>query len=124
MRSPRRGTVTDDSYGRFSITRNGFEYTVKPHLNTVASRLAITVAYDQVIEHIDCDNPPCCYATPCSATSGRAPRPTTSAAWPTQVATETATAGAASGPDPTGANPPNGPNNHATPSRTAGTKPA
>ena len=59
-----RGAVADDGYGRFSITRGGFEYTVKPHRYAVAWRLGIAVAYGQVIEHIDCDNPLCCYADP------------------------------------------------------------
>ncbi|WP_394622436.1 hypothetical protein JNUCC0626_49760 (plasmid) [Lentzea sp. JNUCC 0626] len=59
-----RGAVGDDGYGRFSITRGGHEYTVKPHRYAVAWKLGIAVAYGQVIEHIDCDNPLCCYADP------------------------------------------------------------
>lgn len=56
--------VGDDGYGRFSITRGGREITVKPHRYAVALRLGITVAYGQVIEHVECDLPICCTADP------------------------------------------------------------
>jgi hypothetical protein len=56
--------VGDDGYGRFAIIRDGFEYTVKPHRYAVAWKLGLAVAYGQVIEHVDCDNPLCCYADP------------------------------------------------------------
>lgn len=54
--------VGNDGYGRFSITRDGVERTVKPHRYAAALRLGIAVAYGQVIEHVVCDNPLCCYA--------------------------------------------------------------
>jgi hypothetical protein len=57
-----RGAVADDGYGRFSITRDGVEHTVKPHRYAVAWRLGLAVAFGQVIEHVVCDNPLCCYA--------------------------------------------------------------
>jgi hypothetical protein len=54
--------VGNDGYGRFSITRDGIEQTVKPHRYAAALRLGVAVAYGQVIEHVVCDNPLCCYA--------------------------------------------------------------
>ncbi|WP_410570336.1 hypothetical protein [Amycolatopsis sp. cmx-4-61] len=59
-----RGAVADDGYGRFAIVRGGVPYTVKPHRYAVAWKLGLAVAYGQVIEHVDCDNPLCCYADP------------------------------------------------------------
>lgn len=56
--------VGNDGYGRFSITRDGVESTVKPHRYAAALRLGVAVAFGQVIEHVVCDNPLCCYADP------------------------------------------------------------
>jgi len=56
------GAIADDGYGRFSITRGGREYTVKPHRYAVALALGVPIAARQVIEHVVCDNPVCVHA--------------------------------------------------------------
>lgn len=58
------GAIGDDGYGRFSITRDGRERTVKPHRYAVALALGVPVLAGQVIEHITCDNPVCVHADP------------------------------------------------------------
>lgn len=59
-----RGAVADDGYGRFSITRNGIERTVKPHRYAVAYKLGLPIEFGEVVEHVVCDNPICCRADP------------------------------------------------------------
>lgn len=59
-----RGAIGDDGYGRFSITREGRERTVKPHRYAVAYWLGVPIEFGEVIEHIVCDNPICCRADP------------------------------------------------------------
>lgn len=56
--------IGDDGYGRFSITRQGRERTVKPHRYAVAYRLGVPIEFGEVVEHIVCDNPICCRAHP------------------------------------------------------------
>ncbi|PXY16468.1 hypothetical protein BAY59_38580 (plasmid) [Prauserella coralliicola] len=58
------GAIGDDGYGRFSITRDGREQTVKPHRYAVALALGMPVFAGQVIEHVVCDNPVCVHAHP------------------------------------------------------------
>lgn len=58
------GAIADDGYGRFSITRDGREWTVKPHRYAVALALGVPVAAGQVVEHVVCDNPVCVCADP------------------------------------------------------------
>lgn len=58
------GAIGDDGYGRFSITRDGVEKTVKPHRYAAAYALGIPVMAGQVIEHVVCDNPICVHAHP------------------------------------------------------------
>ena len=53
------GAIADDGYGRFSITRDAREWTVKPHRYSAALELGISIASGQVIEHVVCDNPIC-----------------------------------------------------------------
>ncbi len=59
-----RGAIGDDGYGRFSITREGRERTVKPHRYAVAYKLGVPIEFGEVVEHIVCDNPICCRAHP------------------------------------------------------------
>ncbi len=56
--------IGDDGYGRFSITRDGREYTVKPHRYAAALYLGVPVLAGQVIEHVVCDNPICTHVDP------------------------------------------------------------
>jgi hypothetical protein len=56
--------IGDDGYGRFSITRDGREYTVKPHRYAAALYLGVPVLAGQVIEHVVCDNPICTHVNP------------------------------------------------------------
>ncbi|UKD50737.1 hypothetical protein L3Q65_00285 (plasmid) [Amycolatopsis sp. FU40] len=58
------GAIGDDGYGRFSVTRDGRERTVKPHRYAVALALGLAVEAGQVIEHVVCDNPVCVHADP------------------------------------------------------------
>jgi hypothetical protein len=58
------GAIADDGYGRFSITRDGREYTVKPHRYAVALALGVRVPAQAVVEHVVCDNPICAHAHP------------------------------------------------------------
>lgn len=58
------GAIGDDGYGRFSITRQGRERTVKPHRFAVAYQLGVPVEFGEVVEHSVCDNPICCRAHP------------------------------------------------------------
>lgn len=58
------GAIGDDGYGRFSITRDRREYTVKPHRYAAALTLSVPIAAGQVIEHVMCDNPICTHAHP------------------------------------------------------------
>ncbi|WP_211241222.1 hypothetical protein [Pseudonocardia spinosispora] len=58
------GAIGDDGYGRFSITRDGVEKTVKPHRYAAALALGQPVFTGQVIEHVVCDNPICVHAHP------------------------------------------------------------
>ncbi len=58
------GAIADDGYGRFSITRDGVEHTVKPHRYAVALALGVPVRARVVIEHVVCDNPVCVHAHP------------------------------------------------------------
>lgn len=58
------GAIGDDGYGRFSITRDGREYTVKPHRYAAALTLGVPVTAGQVIEHVVCDNPICVHVDP------------------------------------------------------------
>ncbi len=58
------GAIADDGYGRFSITRDGHEHTVKPHRYAVALALGVPVPARVVIEHVVCDNPVCVQAHP------------------------------------------------------------
>lgn len=58
------GAIGDDGYGRFSITRDGRERTVKPHRYAAALFLGVPVAAGQVIEHVVCDLPVCVHAHP------------------------------------------------------------
>lgn len=58
------GAIADDGYGRFSLTRDGREHTVKPHRYAAALALGVPVLAGQVIEHKVCDNPVCVHAHP------------------------------------------------------------
>jgi hypothetical protein len=58
------GAIADDGYGRFSITRDRREHTVKPHRYAVALALGVPVPARAVIEHVVCDNPICVQAHP------------------------------------------------------------
>ena len=58
------GAIADDGYGRFSITRNRREHTVKPHRYAFALALGVPVPARVVIEHVVCDNPVCVQAHP------------------------------------------------------------
>jgi hypothetical protein len=68
------GAITD-SYGQFSVVRNGFAYTIKAHRFAAAWRLGIPISRGeradhstgglrQVVEHVFCDNPICVRADP------------------------------------------------------------
>jgi hypothetical protein len=72
-----RGAIGDDGYGRFSITRDGRERTVKPHRYAVAFRLGVPIRFGEVVEHVVCDNPICCLADP---------RPQVGHVWPSTQA--------------------------------------
>ncbi|MGH3901179.1 MAG: hypothetical protein ACRDTA_23600 [Pseudonocardiaceae bacterium] len=69
--------IGDDGYGRFSITREGQERTVKPHRYAVAYRLGVPIEFGEVVENIVCDNPICCRAHP---------EPTVGHVWPSTQA--------------------------------------
>ncbi len=58
------GAIGDDGYGRFSITRDGRETTVKPHRYAVALALGVAIPRGMVVEHVVCDNPVCVRAHP------------------------------------------------------------
>jgi hypothetical protein len=58
------GAIADDGYGRYSITRERREYTVKPHRYAVALALGEPVPAWAVVEHVVCDNPVCVHAHP------------------------------------------------------------
>lgn len=59
-----RAAVADDGYGRFSITRDGREQTVRAHRYAAAYRLGVPIEFGEVVEHKVCDNPICCRAHP------------------------------------------------------------
>lgn len=58
------GSISNDGYGTFSITRGGRERTVKAHRFAVAYQLGVAIQHGQVIEHAVCDNPICVRAHP------------------------------------------------------------
>lgn len=58
------GAIADDGYGRFSITRDGRERTVRPNRFAVALALGVPLLPSEVAEHVECDNPICVHADP------------------------------------------------------------
>lgn len=53
------GSISDDAYGRFWITRHGRQRVVRPHRYALAAVTGCGLDEHQVVEHLRCDNPIC-----------------------------------------------------------------
>ncbi|MGH3857877.1 MAG: hypothetical protein ACRDR6_31195, partial [Pseudonocardiaceae bacterium] len=77
------GAIGDDGYGRFSITREGRERTVKPHRYAVAYRLGVPIEFGEVIDTscVTTRSVAGLTRSPRSVMSGLPPRPTICGGW-------------------------------------------